>query len=111
MIALLGASAIYLTGLQAVINAPTAAFKECLKTASTKASTEKVGSDGFDAYARNACSAQLGALKSALIGFDVKNGMSHKAASDDAESTVSDYLGSSADHYKFIADLNAPPKA
>jgi hypothetical protein len=111
MIALLAASAIYLTGLQAVINAPTTAFKDCLKSASSKAASDKVGADGFDAYARTACTAQLGALKSALVGFDVKNGMSHKAASEDAESTISDYVGTSADHYKYMAEVNAPPKA
>ena len=79
--------------------------------ASSKASTEKVGTDAYDSYARNACAAQLGALKNALVGFDVKNGMSHKAAVSDADSTIGDYLGSSADHYKFMADLNGPPKA
>jgi hypothetical protein len=108
MIALLGASAIILTALQASINAPTEAFRGCLKEASEKASKEKVTGDAFEAYARNACSVQMGSLKSAVVAFRTKNGMGKKAAGDDADMTVDDYLATSVDKYQFFASQNAP---
>ena len=110
MIALLGASAIYLTGLQAAINAPTEAFRTCLREASAKASGEKVAGTAFEAYARNACSSEMTSLKSAVVGFRVKNGMSKKAAADDADMTVDDYVATSVDKYQFMATVNEPPK-
>ena len=84
MIALLAASAIYLTALQATINAPRDAFKACLKQGDAKAKSEKVAADGYDAYLRNACSAQTSSLRSALIAFDLKNGISRKSAAEGA---------------------------
>jgi len=108
MIALVGASAIYLIATQAAINAPRTEFTTCLKQASSKATGEKVGGDAFEAFVRNTCSAQLDGLRSALVGFNVKNGMARKAATDDANMTIDDYLGSSIDHYKFMATANQP---
>ena len=110
MIALVGASALYLIALQASIAAPTQTFRACLKEAGGRATTEKVAPDAYEAYIRNACSAQLGALRSAVISFRMKNGMARKAAADDADMTVDDYVGTSVDNYKFIADYNAPQK-
>jgi hypothetical protein len=107
MIALLGASALMLTGLQATIAAPTNAFRGCLREAAAKATTEKVGADAIEDYLRNACTVQMGTLKSAVVSFRVKNGMSRKAASADAEMTVEDYLATPADNYKFMANANA----
>ena len=107
MIALLGASAITLTVLQATINAPTNAFRACLRDASTRASSEKVGADAIEDYLKNSCGAQMQSLKSAVIAFRVKNGMARKAATDDAEMTVDDYLASPVDKYKFMAGLDA----
>jgi len=111
MIALLGASAIILTALQATINAPTEAFRGCLKEASEKAAKEKVAGDAFEAYARNACSVQLGSLKSAVVAFRTKNGMGKKAAGDDADMTVDDYVATSVDKYQFFASQNAQSSA
>ena len=108
MIVLIGATAIYLTVLQASINAPTEAFRSCLKQASTKASGEKVGGEAFETYARNACSVELGSLKSAVIAFRMKNGMARKAAGVDADMTVDDYVATSVDKYQFMADVNKP---
>ncbi len=107
MIALLGASAIVMAAMQATITAPTEAFRNCLHDASDKASKEKVAGDAFEAYARNACSVQMGSLKSAVVAFRMKNGMSRKAAADDADMTVDDYLGTSVDKYQFFASQNA----
>ena len=111
MIALLGASAITLTALQASINAPTTAFRGCLKEAATKATSEKVAADGIEAYLRNACTSEMATLKGALVAFRLKNGMSKKAAADDAEMTVDDYVSTPADNDKFMAEFNAPKSA
>jgi len=110
MIALLGASAITLTALQATINAPTEAFRGCLKEAVAKAKNEKVGGDAIEAYLLNACTVQMQSLKSAVIAFRTKNGMAHKAAADDAEMTVEDYVASPVDNYKFMIDYEGKNK-
>jgi hypothetical protein len=102
MIILLAASSITLTALQASINAPRDAFKACLKEASAKASNDKVAADAYEAYVRTACSGQLGSFKAATVGFDMKNKMSRKDASADADAMISDFLSSSLDHYKYM---------
>lgn len=111
MIALLGASAIILTGLQATINAPTDAFRGCLHDATAKAKNEKVAPDAVEAYLRSACTVQMQTLKSAVVAFRMKNGMARKAAADDAEMTVDDYVATPVDNYKFMVDYNAPKPA
>ena len=112
MIALLGASAFTLVALQAGINAPTEAFRGCLREASTKAANEKVGADAIEAYLRSACTVQMDSLKSAVIAFRVKNGMAKKAAAEDANMTVDDYVATPVDKYKFMAEmLTAKPQA
>jgi hypothetical protein len=111
MIALLIASAINLSGLQAAIAAPTTAFRGCLRDAAAKAKTEKVTGDGIEAYLRGACSGQMSTLKNALIEFRLKNGMSRKNAASDADMTVDDYIATPVDNYKFMADLEKPQAA
>lgn len=111
MIVLISASSIVLAALQASISAPTDAFRGCLRQAATKATNEKVGGDAIEAYLRAACSTQMQTLKSAVIAFRIKNGMAKKAAADDAEMTVDDYVSTPADNYKFLATMNAPAAA
>jgi hypothetical protein len=111
MIALLVASAINLTALQASIAAPTDAFRGCLREAATKAKSEKVAGDAIETYLKNACSAQMSTLKSAVVAFRMKNGMGRKAAVDDADMTVDDYVATPADNYKFLANMDAPKAA
>jgi hypothetical protein len=57
----------------------------------------------------------MGSLKSAVVAFRMKNGMGKKAAGDDAEMTVDDYVATSVDKYQFFASENAkngaPPAA
>ena len=108
MIGLLGASAITLLAMQAAINAPTDAFRGCLKESSTKATNEKVAGDAIDSYLRNACSVQLNSLTKAVIAFRTKNGMSRKAAADDASMTVDDYVATMVDKYQFMVEFNKP---
>ena len=104
MIAVLAATAINLIAMQATISGPTDAFRGCLREAASKAKSEKVPGDGIEAYLKNACTAQMGTLKGALIAFRMKNGMARKAASSDADMTVDDYVATPADNYKFMAD-------
>jgi hypothetical protein len=111
MIGLVVGSAIYLTGLQASISAPTDAFRGCLREAAVKAKAEKVTGDGIEAYLRTACTSQMSTLKAAVIAFRVKNGMAHKAAASDADMTVDDYIATPADNYKFMADMEKPKAA
>ena len=85
MIALLGASAITLAALQASINAPTDAFRGCLRESSAKAEQEKIAADSIETYLRNACTVQMGSLKNAVVAFRTKNGMTKKAAAEDAD--------------------------
>ena len=108
MIALVSLSAITLSMLQASVAAPTQSFRSCLREAATKATSEKVSGDNIEAYLRNACTAQMSTLRDALIAFRLKNGMTKKAASADAEMTVDDYVSTPADNYKFIANMNSP---
>ena len=107
MIALLGASALALAGLQATIAAPTSAFRGCLHDATSKATSDKVSADTIETYLRGACTVQMGALKAALVEFRMKNGMTRKAADSDAEMTIDDYVSTPADNYKFMASQNA----
>ena len=102
MIILLAASSISLTALQASINAPREAFRSCLKQASTKASSDKVAADGYEAYVRNACGGELGSFKGAVVKFDMGNKMSKKASDDDADSMIADFVGSALDNYKYL---------
>ena len=109
MIALLGATVIYLIAGQAAIAAPRTAFTACLKTADSTATSQKVAGDAYEAFVRTTCSAQLGTLRSAMVNFNVKNGMSRKDAATDADLMIDDYLASSIDHYKFMVSTNEPP--
>ena len=119
MIAMIGASAIFFTALQASINAPTEAFRACLKSASAKATSTKVAPDRIEDYFKTECGAQIESLKGAVIAFRVKNGMAKKAAVEDANLTVEDYMAAPVDRYRFIAGMQsdaakqaaAPPAA
>ena len=106
MIVLLGASALTLAAMQASVAAPTSAFRGCLHDATTKATSEKVSADTIEDYLRKACTVQMGTLRDALVAFRLKNGMSKKAASDDAAMTIDDYVATPSDNYKFMAQQN-----
>ena len=107
MIAMIGASAIIFTALQASINAPTEAFRGCLKSAAAKATDAKVAPDGIEDYFKTECSVQMETLKRAVVAFRVKNGMAKKAAVEDANMTVEDYMAAPADRYRFISGMQA----
>lgn len=114
MILLIGATAISLTALQATINAPRNAFRECMRQAGVKARSENVTGDNFETYMRNSCGVQIGSLRNALQAFNLKNGMAKKAASADADLTIEDYVASPVEHYRFMtsgAATGAAPAA
>lgn len=103
------ATTVSLAMLQAAINVPRDAFRDCLKSASASAKSEKVVADNFESYARGKCSVQLDSLRKALIAFDMKNGMGRKAAASDADLTVDDYVASPVDKYRVMnPDLAKP---
>ena len=104
----LSASAITLAALQASINAPTSEFRGCLREATAKASSEKIGPDAIEAYLRGACTMQAQSLRNALIAFRLKNGMGKKAAAEDASMTVDDYVATPVENFKFMSTMNAP---
>ena len=109
MITIVSVSAITLSLLQASISGPTDAFRGCLREAAAKAQSDKVGGDKIEDYLKTACTTQMGALTTAIVAFRVKNGMTKKAAADDAAMTVDDYVSTPADNYKFMINYNAQP--
>ena len=102
MISLLVASAIGLTALQAGIDGPRKNFVTCLRSAFDTALTQKVAVPDYGAFVLTACGAQADSLRSGLVGFDVKNGISRKRAASDAELQIDDYVGSSTDRYRRV---------
>ena len=109
MITIVSVSAITLSLLQASISGPTDAFRGCLREAAAKAQSDKVGGDKIEDYLKTACTTQMGALTTAIVAFRVKNGMTKKAAANDAAMTVDDYVSTPADNYKFMINYNAQP--
>jgi hypothetical protein len=103
MIFLLGASAIYLTALQASINAPRSAFQTCLKESVGQATEQMIAGDGYEAFVRTSCGGQLNSFKSAVVSFDMQNKMSRQEAGADADSMIADFVSGSADHYRYVA--------
>jgi hypothetical protein len=110
MIVLLAASSITLAALQASINAPRDAFRNCLKEATNKATNEKVTSDAYGAYVRAACSNEVGSFKGAVVKFDMGNKMSKKASDEDADSMIADFVDSSLERYKYVTAGSSAPK-
>ena len=111
MIMIAIASAITMTAMQATINAPRAAFVACLKAAGEKAKSEKVAADAYGAYIRAQCEAQATSFKSALVSFDVKNGISRKQAQSDADLQIDDYVVTQEGAYeaRAVAKPSTPP--
>jgi hypothetical protein len=107
MIVLLAASSITLAALQASINAPRDAFRNCLKEATNKATNEKVTSDAYGAYVRAACSNEVGSFKGAVVKFDMGNKMSRKASDEDADAMIGDFMSSSVDRYKYVTGASS----
>ncbi len=67
-------------------------FTGCLKTAYENGGDQKIAPDGYAAFARQACAAEIAGFRSSVIGYDVKAGWTRKKAEPDADSQVGDYL-------------------
>lgn len=103
MIFVIAVTTVSLAALQATINVPRDAFRSCMREATSQARSENVKGDDFETYMRTKCSVQLGSLRSAIMAFNLKNGMAKKAAASDADLTIEDYVASPVDHYKFMS--------
>jgi len=99
MNALLIAAAMLLQGA-----AERSAYVACLKDAVASAKGAQVAPDGFKDYARRTCAAAEGGFKAKLVSFNVKNGMSKKAAADDAEIQLEDYIYTYEEKYRYSAE-------
>lgn len=100
MIMLTMASAVSLLALQASVNAPRNAFAACIKEADTRAKAEKINPDAFGEYVRSACDPAGAKLKSALVAFDVKNGIGRSQAAADAQMVLDDTMDAAVRTYK-----------
>ena len=106
MIALLGASAIILLGASGDDQCADRSFsRSALRKPAPKRPRRRSRRTPIDAYSRNACSVQMRTLKSAVVAFRIKNGMAQKAAAEDANMTVDDYVATSVDKYQFMAQI------
>ena len=89
-----------LTFLQASIAAPRQGFTECLKRASLQAAAQQVAANQYSAFAAQQCATEGASFKSALVAFDVKNGVKRSQASSDAQLQLDDYIAMSAEKYE-----------
>lgn len=111
MIILTMATAMSLAALQASITGPRIAFSNCIEKAQEKAKAEKVAAEAYADYLRAACGPQAEKLKSALIAFDVKNGIGRSRAAADASRDVTEGFTSSAESYKYQTSAQATTAA
>lgn len=86
---------------------PRAAYRTCLNDAVVSAKGANVGIDGFKDYARRTCGTIENGFKSKLVSFNVKNGMSKKAALEDAEVQLEDYVYPYEEKYRYSVE---PPQ-
>jgi hypothetical protein len=78
-------------------------YVTCLNNAVASAKTSNIGVDGFKDYAHKTCATVEDGFKARLVSFNVKNGMSKKAASDDAQIQLEDYMYTYEEKYRYSA--------
>lgn len=102
MITLVIASAISVAAVQnAAANSARSALTDCLRSAVAQAKSAKVAPDAVVAQMKQACGAQAEKLKTALVAIDLKNGISRKQASADADLQLEDYYMTQEDKYRY----------
>lgn len=82
-------------------NADRTAYRTCLSDAVTSAKAANIGVDAFKDYAHKTCAAIEQTFKAKLVSFNVKNGMSKKAAAEDAEVQLEDYVYTAEERYRY----------
>lgn len=97
--------------LQASIAAPRQEFTNCLKQASTQAESRKLPAEQYGPFANQHCTAQADAFKSALVAFDVKNGVKRSQATSDAQLQLDDYIAMSLEKYESRTGARKPRPA
>ena len=85
--------------LQAGVTAPRMAFVDCLKQTSAKAKSANVPAAQYAAFVKSNCAPQVEAYRSAMISFDVKNGIKRPKATEDADFQIDDFISISAEKY------------
>ena len=105
------ASVMYLIAAQnAAISSSRTAYGDCVRDAAVTVKKENVPLDQLVPRLRQACEAQRAELKSALVEFDVKNGVSRKQAGEDADLQLDDYYVAQEERYAYELE-KAPAKA
>ena len=82
-------------------DAPRNAYRSCLNDAVMSAKGANVAVDGFKDYAHKTCASVEDGLRSKLVSFNVKNGMSKKSAADDAQVQLEDYMYTYEEKYRY----------
>lgn len=94
------ASMLATTYADTAASAQRAAFSTCLKEAIANAKSANVGLEAFNAFAKTQCAAQEAALRKAVMALDMKNGISRKDATDNADFEMNDYFVTTAERYQ-----------
>ena len=84
----------------AAINSQRDKYISCLDAAAATAKTQKMPADTFEPHLRQTCADAETSFKAALIAFDMKNKVSRKQATADAQLQADDFVISSVDQYK-----------
>jgi hypothetical protein len=87
------------------------AFVQCLKSAAAQAKAQKIGTDGFQAFAQTTCAASEAPFKASLVSANVSHGMSKRESAADAAAQVSDYYSQWDGNYAADAPVAAPAAA
>jgi hypothetical protein len=86
-------------------------FVQCLKTAAAQAKAQKIGTDGFQAFAQTTCAASEAPFKASLVSANVSHGMSKRESAADAAAQVNDYYLQWDGNYAADAPVAAPAAA
>ncbi len=86
-------------------------FGDCVRTAAADAKKKDVSLEGLVAHLRQTCETDGGKLKSALVSFDVKNGVKRGQASEDANLQLEDYYAAQEERYRYEVDAKKPKVA
>lgn len=98
------ASVIAVAMMMQTAAADRSAYVACLKDAVASAKGANVTTDAFKAYAHTTCASVEGGFKSKLVAFNVKNGMSKKAAAEDAQVQLDDYVYTAEERYRYSVE-------